>query len=199
MDKKDCAVIILAAGNSSRMGSPKFILKMPDGSSFLEYISNQYTDFGCSEIIVVVSEAGLELLKDKPQKLAPTVKIILNDHGEYGRLYSINKGLAQLKSDCVFIHNIDNPFAHKEILEQLYLHKDTADYVKPVAKGQGGHPILLSKKVIDSLMNEKNRTIKLKDFLHNFSFKKVKITDHSVLTNINTHEEYLAFYHRKIR
>lgn len=199
MNDKKCAVIILAAGNSSRMGTPKFTLKTPDGSSFLEYISKQYADFGCTEIIVVLSQKGLELLEEKPLKLAPTVKIVLNDQSEYGRLYSINKGLAQLKSDCVFIHNIDNPFAHKEVLELLYMHKDAADYIKPVAKGQGGHPILLSKAVINSLMNEENMALKLKDFLHNFSYKKVKIADHSILTNINTHEEYLAFYHRKIR
>lgn len=196
---KDCAVIILAAGNSSRMGKPKFLLKTQNGNTFLEFIVEQYIDFGCSETIVVLNKKGSEALDQKAIKLPETTKCIVNDHVDYGQFYSIQQGLSQANCAVAFIHNIDNPFAHKGILEQLYQHQTSADYIKPVNKGQGGHPILLSEKVIQSILKEKDNTLHTKEFLQRFTFKKVKTNDPSILTNINTHEEYLEFYHRKTR
>ena len=199
MIKKNCSAIILAAGNSSRMGSPKFLLKMPDGTSFLESLTHQYAGFGCSEIVVVMSNEGFALLKDKPQNLPSQTQITINTHVEFGRFYSIKTGMKQLSTESVFIHNIDNPYANKNVLEQIYKAKSESEVIKPIMNGKGGHPVLLSKRVCELILNEKNNDQNFKVFLNSFRTKKVKVEDETVLLNMNTYDEYLEFYSRKVK
>jgi len=199
MIKKDCSALILVAGNSSRMGSPKFLLKMPDGASFLESLAHQYAGFGCTEIVVVLSKEGLQLIKDKPQHLPSQIQIVINTHIEFGRFYSIKKGLKQLSTESVFIHNIDNPYANKNVLEQIYKAKLEGEVIKPILNGKGGHPVLISKRVCELILNENNNDQNFKVFLNNFSTKKVEVKDETVLLNINTYDEYLEFYSREIK
>ena len=198
MTKKDCSALILAAGNSSRMGTPKFLLKMPDGTSFLESLAHQYADFGCAEIVVVLSQKGLQLIKDKPQNLPSQIQIVINTHIEFGRFYSIKTGLKQLNTESVFIHNIDNPYANKNVLEQIYKAKLEGEFIKPILNGKGGHPVLISKSVCNYLLNEKNNDQNFKLFLDSFPTKKVKVKDDTVLLNINTYDEYLEFYSGRV-
>ena len=54
--RKQISVLILAAGYSKRLGRPKISLKMPDGSYFLDNIIEQYLEFACKQIIVVVNQ-----------------------------------------------------------------------------------------------------------------------------------------------
>ncbi len=194
--ERECAVIILAAGNSSRMGKPKFALLMPNGTTFLENIINQYSDFGCREIVVLLNHEGVDLIKEQPLNIPSRIQIVLNPHPEFGRFYSIQTGIEQVESSYTFIQNVDNPYAKKEILKQLYNSKKEADVVKPVHNNKGGHPVLITKQVMDYILQEKTYNINFKDVLNIFPFKKVEIQNDSILLNINTYDEYLEFYRR---
>jgi len=196
MAKKDCSVVILAAGDSSRMGRPKFLLKMPDGELFLESLTHQYAEFGCSSIIIVLNKEGVQSIQNHQLKLPPQTQIILNHHPEIGRFNSIKCGLERVSQHWFFIHNIDNPFAKRDVLEQLFQAKSDADVVKPVINGKGGHPVLLSGKVRDSILNEHKNDYNLKIFLTAFNCREVTVKDETILINLNTYEEYLEFYRR---
>ncbi|MFK5856244.1 MAG: NTP transferase domain-containing protein [Bacteroidota bacterium] len=187
------SVIILAAGNSSRMGKPKFLLVMPDGDSFLENITKQYSEFGCEDIIVVLNKFGVKLLENHPQNLPPKIKIVLNSNFSLGRFSSIKAGVKQVASNCVFIHNVDNPVMKIEVLNQLYDAKTHADVIKPVINNRGGHPILISKRVCDDILIEKENELNFKDFLNSYSTKEVEVSSKSILLNINTNEELAEF------
>ncbi len=180
------------------MGSPKFLLKMPDSTSFLESLVHQYADFGCAKIVVVLSKEGAQLIKDEPQNLPSQTIITINTHIELGRFYSIKTGLKQLNTESVFIHNIDNPYANNTVLEQIYKAKLEGEVIKPVINGKGGHPVLISKSVCNYLLNEKNNDQNFKVTLNSFHTKNVKVEDKTVLLNINTYDEYLEFYSRRI-
>lgn len=170
---------------------------MPDETSFLESLVHQYADFGCAEIVVVLSKEGAQLIKDEPQNLPSQTHIVINDHIEFGRFYSIKTGLKQLNTEFVFIHNIDNPYANNNVLEQIYKAKLESDVIKPIINGKGGHPVLISKSVRNYLLKEKNNDKNFKKLLDNFHTKKVKVEDETVLLNINTYDKYLEFYSRK--
>ena len=196
MSRKDCAVIILAAGNSSRMGRPKFTLTLPNGTTFLENIIEQYSDFGCREIVVVLNHEGAELIKERSINIPSQIQMVLNPHPELGRFYSIKTGIKQVKSSYTFIHNVDNPYAKKEVLDKMYDAKKEAAVIKPINNNKGGHPVLISKQVMDYILQEKNHNINFKYVLKMFSGKKVEVQDGSILLNINTYDEYLEFYRR---
>lgn len=190
---KDCSVIILAAGKSSRMGKPKFLLNMPDGGSFLENITRQYAEFGCSNIVVVLNNEGIALIKKHAQNLPSQTQTALNPHPEFGRYYSIKTGLKLVNNNNTFIHNVDNPYANKKVLEQIYDAKSEAEVIKPVNNGKGGHPVLISGKVRDYILQEKNHDINFKEFLKRFPAKKVEVKNDTVLLNINTYDEFVEF------
>ena len=77
-----------------------------------------------------------------------------------------------LSNHPVFIHNADNPFANHKVLKALYSNRTDADLIKPVFKKTGGHPILISNKIVKDIVSYKNYDIHLNDFLKNYSIGK---------------------------
>jgi molybdopterin-guanine dinucleotide biosynthesis protein A len=60
---KKTSVLILAAGQSIRMGRPKFMLMYNEKYTFLEKMCLDYSKCGFSEIKVVLNPQGEELIK----------------------------------------------------------------------------------------------------------------------------------------
>ncbi len=192
---KTHSVIILAAGKSSRMGEAKFSLKYNDKLTFIEKLIKTYQDFNCKEIIVVLNKEGLEVFKNLAIKNLKSVKIIENNHLEYERFYSIKLGLSDLELESsVFIQNSDNPLINNLLLNNLILNLDEYDYVNPYYNGKGGHPVLLSQKIVKSIITEKANDLNLKEYLKGFSQKKLQQKDKNVLININTPSEYIKCF-----
>ena len=192
--QKDCSVIILAAGYSSRMGIPKFTLPINSKTNFLENIINQYFDFGCSNIIVVLNAEGAEYMNHHPLKISTTVQLVINHHPEYEKFYSIQLGAQAIKTETsAFIQPVDLPVIQQKTLEDLYENKEEADYIKPAFQRKSGHPILVSPQIISALKNEQNSHFKLNEFLKMYSSLTVLVDDAHIFDNINTHKEYEDF------
>ena len=193
--QKNCSVLILAAGLSSRMGSPKFALKTLDGASFLDNIIKQYLLFGCEEIVVVVNNEGNAFLNSNDLEYTKGIRIVINHHPEYERFYSIHYGLSSMrKRNYVFIHNVDNPFVNESVMENLYLSREEADWLKPTYSNRGGHPILISEKIVREIVSSKNYKQHLSGFLAKYSFKAIEVSDEKILTNINTEKDYKSYF-----
>lgn len=167
---------------------------MPDGASFLESLARQYAAFGATKIIVVLNKDGFSQIKYSPLELPTQTEFVINHQPEAGRFSSVKCGLEKAGNNWVFIHNIDNPYANRSVLQQLYRAKSEADVIKPMLNGKGGHPVLISNTVWESILNEKNNDCNLKTFLAGFEGRNVNVNDYSVLLNLNTHAEYLDFY-----
>jgi len=187
---KPYSVIILAAGNSSRMQSPKFALQFDENHTFLEEIIAKYHQFGCKEIIVVLNKKGKTLADNLNLKLDKAT-ISINQHPEWERFYSIKLGVRTLtKQQPVFIHNVDNPFVNASVLENLLEQDVSTDYVVPTYKSRGGHPILVSNEICKAILSEKENDLILSSFLKKFTKNRIAVPDEKVLLNINTKEIY---------
>jgi CTP:molybdopterin cytidylyltransferase MocA len=68
--------------------------------------------------------------------------------------------------------------------------------VVPVYKGKGGHPILLSEKIMTMLIQPSNAYGDLRQVLNAFNSKRVEVEFSEVVLNLNTVEEYLTFNRR---
>jgi molybdenum cofactor cytidylyltransferase len=190
--ERNYSVIILAAGISSRMGMPKFSLKFNKDFTFLGNIISEYRAFSCTELVVVVNDEGALYLDEYKMCMEGAVKIAVNSHPEWERFYSLKTGLKVLDNinQQVFIHNVDNPFVNQAVLEALTEKSLDADYVSPVYKGRGGHPILLSERILADIISEKHNQLDFREYLNRYSKKMVEVDDKNVLVNINTPEEY---------
>jgi molybdenum cofactor cytidylyltransferase len=191
MNKRRCSVVVLAAGFSSRMEQAKFALKYDDKKTFLEKILEEYRNFNCEEILIVLNTQGIKLLEELKLNIHKDVKIIENKHPEKERFYSLQLGLSNLiYKENIFIQNVDNPFVDQELLSLLFEQIGKADYIVPCFKGKGGHPILVSKKVRDSVVGEDNYEQNLKEFLGKFVRLKVESLNAKILHNINDYKDY---------
>lgn len=194
--KKKYSVVILAAGKSSRMGMPKFLLKYDENTTFLEHIIKKYEAFGCEQIVVVLNEEGANIINSRSVNFLDKVTLITNNHPEWERFYSIKLGLKALNEEnLVFIHNVDNPFVNPVVLASLIENIFEFDYAVPTYKGRGGHPVLLSEKVILAIIEKKENNLNFKDYLSNYRKVIVKVNDKNILVNVNSKEEYNTLFH----
>jgi molybdenum cofactor cytidylyltransferase len=183
----DIAVLIIAGGTSARMGYPKPYLPFQD-RTLIEYIIDTYQEI-CGDIYVVLNHAlaGGEWKKNV-QNIEKNAVIILNKHPEAGKFHSIKMGLKQVESLYCFIQNTDNPVSRETILK-LAENRNPDGYTVPVFQGRGGHPVLVSRDIMDGVIKAGNET-QWKEFLAAFSRVNVELSDPEVLLNINTPADY---------
>ena len=190
-NQSDSSVVILAAGFSSRMKQAKFSLMYDEQRTFLEKIVQEYLTFGCKEIIVVMNTEGIKHKKKLNLNFPGNVKFVLNEYPERERFYSLQTGLKALQNNSnAFIQNSDNPFVNQYILTKLYTHKNEGDFIVPIFKNRGGHPILMNKNIIQKISSEKKVDYNLKEYLKGFTKKYIPVNDEKVLLNINDQSTY---------
>jgi molybdenum cofactor cytidylyltransferase len=185
--------IILSAGNSERMGTHKSLLKFDSERNFIQKIIETYQKAGVEQVIVVVNTELSTLSKKGTDHLADYIQFITNHFPGLGRFYSLQTGVQHLKSgNYCFFQNIDNPFTTEKLLEELIIHKEKADVIIPSFQNRTGHPVLLSPNVAKDILLQNDPEIRIDQFLKCYSTLKVETSDPSILTNINSPEDYLA-------
>ena len=154
---KNTGIILLAAGNSTRMGSPKQLL-LYQGKTLLErIIDTSLQVFDNNKIIIVLGANHSEIafqIKDK------ITLISVNEEWESGMASSIKSGLQTLlnhfpEMERCFISVCDQPYLSSEVfIEMLKL----ADYsskeiIAAEYAGTIGVPALFSKKYFKKLLH----------------------------------------------
>ncbi len=144
--------MILAAGSSSRMGSPKQILQFR-GISLLRRAALAALGAGCSPVIVVTG-ANAELSKREFDGL--DVREVLNPHWETGMASSIRagvEGLAGADVDAAVLMLCDQPNVTAEVISGLAAaHRVTRRPVVASAYGGSfGAPALFNRSLFAEL------------------------------------------------
>ncbi len=114
---KNIAIIILAAGSSSRLGRPKQLLKF-DGSTLLQRSITAALNVSQNVIVVLGANENLIL----PTISNFPIEIILNENWATGMSSSIRTGMSVLekeKHDAVLIMLCDQPFVDASLLEKM--------------------------------------------------------------------------------
>jgi len=185
---KQVSAIILAAGNSGRMGSDKAQLPAGNGFSFAGKLVKGFSEFGVHPIVVVVNK-NIDLSELNPLQIITT----LNEHLEKGRSWSILLGMKDVPGDCsCFLQNIDNPYIENELLDLLLDSVKPDSYAVPVYQGRGGHPVLLGGQIVNYLKNL-NDLPDFKEVLKLYKRIETPYYNERILLNINTPEDYDRF------
>ncbi|MEI6456978.1 MAG: NTP transferase domain-containing protein [bacterium] len=181
-------MILLAAGNSVRMGRPKAMLTWPDGVTFAERLTEVCRDSHIDPVILVVNREVMKVLPD-----LSGVEIVINDHIDRGRFYSLLLGLEKVSSGSpVFIHNIDNPYLDAGLLKRMALQVNPGGYVVPVHNRRRGHPVLFGGGMTDEIRGMDYRT-DMREVIKNFAGKEIVCDQSGIHWNINTPEDYRQF------
>jgi len=90
------AAVVLAAGRSTRMGTPKLLLTV-SGRSVLRHVVDHVRASRCGEIVVVVGEAADRMAEEV--RLAG-VRVVVNDRYREGMGTSLAAGVSTLSPEC---------------------------------------------------------------------------------------------------
>ena len=150
-----CAVVILAAGQSSRLGSPKQLLQF-NGKSLLQHSVEEALQTHLPVIVVVGAKS--RLIKDALKEF--NVSIAENNRWHEGMSTSLQCGLAAAKNlkdeiDGIIFMVSDQPFVSITLLSNL-LKAQNENSLPIVASGYAGRlgtPVLFHKFFFDELMN----------------------------------------------
>jgi molybdenum cofactor cytidylyltransferase len=113
------AIIILAAGNSSRLGRPKQLLPY-QGKTLLTYITNEALNAALHSVTVVTGAFHAEIIPT----LHAVADIVYNEHWEKGMASGIVAGLSKTLSlhpdtDAAIIAVCDQPYISALLFRQL--------------------------------------------------------------------------------
>jgi molybdenum cofactor cytidylyltransferase len=191
------AAIILAAGQSSRMGQHKLLLPLLGKPLVLHVVENALAA-GCAEVLVVVgyrAEAVRGLLTDEP------VRVIENPAYAEGQSTSLRAGIAALapQTAAAMILLGDQPLVNPAILRRLMqAWQDTArPIVAPYYAGQRGNPVLFARVLFPELLSvtgdQGGREVLQR---HAQEVEPVPIADTDAAQDLDTWQEYQALLRR---
>ncbi len=191
--KRIClAVIVTAAGMSSRMGDFKPLLPL-SGKSFIEHILDHSKIERVEQQIVVLgkqAESIQEHLRGREISFALNPNFAKTD-----MFTSVKYGINQLKPniDGFFVVAADMPLIRKSVYHILALafqRVNARSILKPVYKGKGGHPILIPTSCIPGILNYQG-DFGLKGALADQKMISLDWSEPSILYDADTYEDYL--------
>jgi len=158
MANRHIGCIVLAAGESKRMGKPKLLLPLGQGT-ILEQTIDNFLNSRVNEVIVVVgdrAEEMINLIASRP------VIVAVNPAYRNGMSTSIVTGLSLLNDEtqAVMIALADQPFVDTQTINHLIeaFSADNKGIAIPVYRGRRGHPVIFATKYKEALLRLKGDT-----------------------------------------
>jgi molybdenum cofactor cytidylyltransferase len=199
------AGVILAAGESSRMGRDKALLPWPPktensqggpAGTILSSAIHAFSEF-CDEVFVVAgkNEAALRVVA-----YAEGASVLTNPAPERGQFSSLQTGLQEVPNrgrDSAMVTLVDRPPASAKTLQTLVDAFQERGHevwaVVPEHAGKHGHPILLGREMITAFLRAP-ATSNARDIehAHQNRIHYVAVNDPLVTMNVDTPEEYAS-------
>jgi len=154
-------VVILAGGQSKRLGSPKQLLQV-EGTTLLERTISAAQELGDGPVVVVLG-AHAELIL--PEVRQAGIEVILNTDWQEGMASSLRAGIRHVEArhpqiDGILFLVCDQPFLQADLLQRLINLQASADL--PVAACRYGDrlgtPALFHQSVFSLLLDLKGDT-----------------------------------------
>jgi molybdenum cofactor cytidylyltransferase len=147
------AAVILAAGESSRMGSPKALATIY-GKTFVQHLLDATRDprIGLTRIVLGSNAKKIQqCLNVKPEF------IVVNDQWEKGQLSSIQSAIRSLPegaTEGLILCPVDHPLISPELVANLIAEFDSSrkKLVLPTFQGRRGHPVLFHSDLYSELL-----------------------------------------------
>ncbi len=184
-------ILILAAGNSSRLGQPKQLLKFK-GKSLLQHVAEQA--LAATPFTVVVTGSNHTEIKKEIENL--NILSVENAYWNEGMGTSINVGLNEILAvfpamENVIISVCDQPFIEASVFEALISEQERSQkgIVASAYSGTSGTPALYTKKYFKTLSGLSGHE-GAKKLLNRFREDTAEISFDRGAVDIDTIEDY---------
>ena len=183
--------IVLAAGGSSRFGSPKQLLPWK-GKTLLEHTVDTVLESSVSQVVVVLGHRAERIgavLGQRP------LEVVVNDAWASGQSSSVRAGLQSLPETCdacLFVL-ADQPNLKPALIDDVLARyrRTLAPIVVPAYRGRRGNPVLFSRALFPELIERRGdqggRQVIER---HEEQVETVEVSDRSQFLDIDTVEDY---------
>lgn len=189
--------IILAAGQSKRMGDNKMLLPFAR-STVIETIVREVAASRVNAIVVVTGHAH-----DQIEALlsSSAARCIFNpDYARHEMIVSVQVGLQALPSniDAALIVLGDQPRLQHDIIQRIMAAYLPDLLIVPAYRYQRGHPILIARALWGEI-SALPPTSTLRDFIrsHEDRIRYVEVDSDSILRDMDTPQDYQENIHRE--
>lgn len=191
------AVLILAAGNSSRMGVPKQLLKWK-GTNLLQHTINTVSEVDADHIILVL---GANFEKIKPNISTDQITVLYNKYWEKGLGNTIAFGIKYIKESLPNIENVIVLLADQPLVDSNYLNKMISIHnlisnkitCTLYKQGKFGVPAIFNRKYFEEL-SQLNQDNGAKNILKKYSEILSSVDGENFNLDIDTMEDYETLY-----
>jgi len=185
-----CA-IVLAAGESRRMGCQKLLL--PFGSkTVIGHVVHELLRSDLDAVYVVVGHEGNRISEELFRNL---VTVVTNPDYKLGMLSSVRCGLQAVSQHCdkVLVALGDQPAITSELVNHMVQASSTTDkgILVPLYRGKRGHPILFSVHYRNEIMTCFDK-VGLRGLLHAHpdDIFELSVSTPAVLSDMDRPEDY---------
>jgi len=179
------AAIVLAAGASQRMGTPKALLPWGD-STLLESAIVQARASGVTDLVVVLGPATQHLHVD--------AVMVVNPEPQTGRSASIRLGASALGGGvgAIVVQSVDQPVTMEVLVALFETVERGAEVAIPVFGGRRGHPVCLAGRLVRELQMVSEEGQGLRTVVRRHAVTEVAVGSESVVWNLNDPAAYAA-------
>jgi len=185
--------VVLAAGWSRRMGTPKALLNV-SGATFLEWIIRRISVATIDHAVVAISNDDSNIINNIDLS---KVGIVYNaTHRNKGAIGSIRAAITYAANhmvDFMMVWPVDHPCVGQETVNSIL--QATLQFrpavTVPIFNGRRGHPVVFSRDTFSQLMSpEADQGARavvhgMADRVHD-----VQVTDPGIAANIDTPSDY---------
>lgn len=194
------AGIVLAAGEGKRMGTPKALLTMPEGTTFLHAACDVLHASGCGPLIAVLGASATGAAASLPEELP--VQVVLNEDWREGMSTSLRAGLGTVMHtgvDAALIHLVDLPDVGPAVMRRI-LHAGRSaagGLASALVRAQygplPGHPVLIGREHFAGVLASLEGDAGARAYLQKHSPEIVDVSDLATGRDIDTPGQRLRF------
>ncbi len=195
LNKKPTAGVILAAGESTRFGKPKQLLKL-NNKYLIEWVLDAAVESRLRKLTLVLGHKHQEILAALVKKNRHSdLEVVINSDHKNGQSTSLLAGLSNIRNlfpSIMFLLG-DQPMLDSKtintLLEQFW--SSDKDICIPVFKGKRGNPVIFSQKFYGHLAQIKGdigaRNV-IRD--HPDHVKEIEIENPLCFVDVDTQSDY---------
>ncbi len=186
------AGLILAAGESTRMGADKALL-LYRGRTFLETVLTTLHDAGIDSIVVVLGHRAEEIRRAVE---LPGAEVVINPDYRQGQTSSLKAGLKALESpalEAIVMSLVDHPAVSAETVRKLVeaFLVTRLPVVIPTYQNQRGHPVVIGRALFEELERltaEEGANAVIHQYREATKF--VEVNDRGIVLDVDDPETY---------